>query len=102
MNRREVLTAMAVGGIATTATADEPKNPDAAHLAFVEECANDIRKLARTLKTRAELLDSRCRLRSSPCHLHFERPPVMPGMDRGSAPVRRLGGPVVGPLLYDE
>jgi hypothetical protein len=57
MNRREALTAMAVGGVASTATADEPKNPDAAHLAFVEECAKDIRKLVRSIKTRAELLE---------------------------------------------
>lgn len=57
MNRRDALTAMAVGGIASTAAADEPKNPDAAHLAFVEECAKDIRKLSRTLKTRAALLE---------------------------------------------
>ena len=62
MDRREVVTGAlaaggltAVGGVASAAPA--PKNPDEEHLKFVAECAQDIRKLTRTVTTRKELLE---------------------------------------------
>jgi hypothetical protein len=59
MNRREAMAALTAGGLATTATAaDDPQNPDDAHIRFVAECARDIRKLSRTVTTRKELLEA--------------------------------------------
>ncbi|HJZ56393.1 MAG TPA: hypothetical protein VKE74_15620 [Gemmataceae bacterium] len=60
MNRREVLAALAAGGVAATAaTAAAPMavNPDQSHIDFVAECARDIRKLSTAVKTRGELLE---------------------------------------------
>ena len=58
MDRREVMGVLAAGGLTGVAsTAPAPKNPDEEHLKFVAECAQEIRKLARTVTTRKELLE---------------------------------------------
>jgi hypothetical protein len=61
MDRREVLGALAAGGLVATGgvalAAPAPKNADEEHLKFVVECAADIRKLSRTVTTRKELLE---------------------------------------------
>lgn len=62
MDRREVMGVLAAGGLtavggAASAAPAPKKNPDEEHLKFVAECAREIRKLARSVTTRKELLE---------------------------------------------